>query len=156
MGKLKLFDLGTFQIPQKSSQNPCTRPSKRKIIEIIFPQIKHIFNFCLKSQFDGEEVIFATIAQASFFFNFFAIYYSVYLFLLCFFNPWNASIIGVISMKISKIIPFSGGANFEIIRQIAPIIQAYFYTFFAMYYSVYIFLTLEKRLHYRHNLTDNF
>ena len=132
MGKLKLFDLRNFFFPQKSSQNPCTRPSKRKIIEIIFPQIKHIFNFCLKSQFDGEEVIFATIAQASFFFFTFLPFIIVYryLFLLCFFNPWNASIIGVISMKISKIIPFSGGANFEIIRQIAPIIQAYSCTFF--------------------------
>ena len=72
-----------------------------------------------------------------------------------FFYPWNASIMDVISMILSKSIPFSGGANFEIIRQIAPLKQAYFYTFFAMYYSVFFFFTLEKRLHYRRNVTDN-
>ena len=51
MGKLKLFNSRTFQIPQKSAQNPCTRPAKRKLIKIIIPQITHISNFCLKSRY---------------------------------------------------------------------------------------------------------
>ena len=44
-------------VSQKSSQNPGTRPSERKFIEMIIPQITHIFNFYLKSHhYDARNI----------------------------------------------------------------------------------------------------